>query len=215
MLLEFNNVSKSYDIRGIHKNIICNVTFTLERGKSVGILGRNGQGKSTLVKLISGLEKPTRGIIRRNGRFSWPMGFSGGFNGSMTGEENLRFICRIYGADIKKVRTYVDEFAELGSDMRVPVKTYSSGMKAKLAFGLSMAIDFDCYLIDEVMGVGDAHFQRKAKKFFQDKKKEADLIIVSHNMNHIKEYCDTVAVLRSGEINFYEDIEEAIDIYEK
>jgi capsular polysaccharide transport system ATP-binding protein len=214
MLLEFNNVSKSYTIRGIHKNIIEGVTFGLEKGKSVGILGRNGQGKSTLVKLISGLEKPTTGKIKRYGKFSWPMGFSGGFNGSMTGEENLRFICRIYGADIQNVRTYVDEFAELGSDMHVPVKTYSSGMKAKLAFGLSMAIDFDCYLIDEIMGVGDAHFQKKAKNFFESKKENADLIIVSHNMNHIKEYCDIAAVLKNGNITLYDNISQAIQMYQ-
>lgn len=215
MLLEFLKVSKSYKTRSNKKIILDDVSFKLNRGKNVGILGRNGAGKSTLVRLIGKVQKPDSGLIKHGVRFSWPMGFSGGFNSNLTGEENLKFVAQIYGADYKRVLNFVYDFSELGNDLKNPLRTYSSGMRAKLAFGLSMAIDFECYLIDEVMGVGDAKFQEKSKLFFKERKQSSDLIIISHNMKNIRENCDVIAILSKGKIHMYDNVEEGIKIYQK
>ena len=195
-----DNVSKRYITRKGYKTVLNNISFTLQRGEKLGILGRNGAGKSTLIRLISEIEKPTSGTIKRNMTISWPLAFSGAFQGSLTGMDNLRFICRIYQNDIKKAKEYVENFAELGDYLYEPIKKYSSGMRARLAFALSLSIEFDCYLIDEVIAVGDSRFTQKCKKELFENKKDRSLILVSHNINAIKSYCDKAMVLDEGNL---------------
>lgn len=212
-MITLDNVSKCYPTRRGKKSVLHNVSFTLKPGEKIGILGRNGAGKSTLIRLISEVEKPTTGQIKRQMTISWPLAFSGGFQGSLTGMDNLRFICRIYQADIDQTKTYVEEFAELGDYLYEPVKKYSSGMKARLAFALSLAIEFDCYLIDEVIAVGDARFSEKCKRELFEKKQDRSLILVSHSMNAIKSYCDKAMVLERGHLHQFASIDEAYQFY--
>ncbi|MBN1141010.1 MAG: ABC transporter ATP-binding protein [Deltaproteobacteria bacterium] len=213
-MLQLVNLCKQYRTTKGVKTVLDDVTASFPPGRNMGILGRNGAGKSTLLQLIGGAELPTSGKVLRQGRVSWPIGFSGGFHGSLTGRENLRFICRIYKADIQKVTAFVEEFAELGDYMEMPVNSYSSGMKGKLAFGLSMAIDFDYYLIDEVTAVGDASFQRKSKEEFRRRKDRSTLLVVSHSANTIREHCDAAAVLEEGRLIPFDDVGSAIHHYE-
>ncbi|WP_085248732.1 ABC transporter ATP-binding protein [Gilliamella mensalis] len=208
-----NNVSKQYLTRKGYKTVLNNINFSLKKGEKIGILGRNGAGKSTLIKLISEIEKPTSGSIVRNMSISWPLAFSGGFQGSLSGMDNLKFICRIYGCCIEKTKKYVEDFAELGDYLFEPIKKYSSGMKARLAFALSLSIEFDCYLIDEVIAVGDSRFTEKCKKELFENKKDRALILVSHNMNAIKNYCDKAMVLDEGCLYQFDTIEQAYTYY--
>lgn len=208
-MIIIKDVCKKYSTRKGYKTVLNNINFSLKKGEKIGILGRNGAGKSTLIRLISEIEKPTSGTITRNMSISWPLAFSGAFQGSLTGMDNLKFICRIYECNIKKTKKYVEDFAELGDYLFEPVKKYSSGMKARLAFALSLAIEFDCYLIDEVIAVGDSRFTEKCKKELFENKKDRALILVSHNMNAIKNYCDRAMVLDSGNLYQFETIEEA------
>ena len=196
------------------KTVLKNVNACIKPGRNLGILGQNGAGKSTMLRLIGGAELPTSGKVVRKGRVSWPIGFGGGFHGSLSGRENLNFICRIYDVPVAGVREFVEEFSGLGEYMNMPVNTYSSGMKAKLAFGLSMAIDFDFYLIDEVTAVGDANFQKKSKAEFEKRKDRATLLVVSHSINTIKSHCEDVAVLHEGNLQFFDDMDEGIAFYE-
>lgn len=208
-----DNVSKRYITRKGYKTVLNNVSFTLQRGEKLGILGRNGAGKSTLIRLISEIEKPTSGTIKRSMTISWPLAFSGAFQGSLTGMDNLRFICRIYQNDIKKAKEYVEDFAELGEYLYEPLKKYSSGMRARLAFALSLSIEFDCYLIDEVIAVGDSRFTQKCKKELFENKKDRSLILVSHNMKAIKNYCDKAMVLDEGNLYQFQTIDEAYNYH--
>ncbi|HHF3127688.1 MULTISPECIES: ABC transporter ATP-binding protein [Vibrio] len=212
-MIDLINVSKVYKTPKGKKQVLkpCSVSFP--RGRNIGLLGVNGAGKSTLLRMIAGSEAPTTGVIKRKVKMSWPLGFSGGFNGSLTGAENLRFVSRIYGANIKEVTAFVREFSELGDYLDMPIRSYSSGMKARLAFGLSMAIDFDCYLVDEITGVGDRRFQEKCRMAFKDRSEKSSLIMVSHSMPTLKEHCDMGLVLSDGVLTFFEDINEAIDKY--
>ncbi|MFQ1055312.1 ABC transporter ATP-binding protein [Gilliamella apicola] len=210
-----DNVSKRYITRKGYKTVLNNISFTLQRGEKLGILGRNGAGKSTLIRLISEIEKPTSGTIKRSMTISWPLAFSGAFQGSLTGMDNLRFICRIYQNDIKKAKEYVEDFAELGDYLYEPIKKYSSGMRARLAFALSLSIEFDCYLIDEVIAVGDSRFTQKCKKELFENKKDRSLILVSHNINAIKSYCDKAMVLDEGNLYQFETIDEAYQYHNK
>ncbi|MBQ7617589.1 MAG: ABC transporter ATP-binding protein, partial [Desulfovibrio sp.] len=173
-----------------------------------------GTGKSTLVRIIGGAIYPDSGRVERTSRISWPIGFAGCFNNKLSGRANLRFVCRIYGADIKEVTNFVEDFSELGKYMDMPIKNYSSGMAAKLAFGLSMAIGFDYYLIDEVSAVGDAAFREKCNAVFNERKKKATLIVVSHNVATIKRHCHAAGVLNNGNLIFFKDVNEAIACYE-
>lgn len=213
-MIELRNINKSYPLsRFGRRQILHNASITFRPGVNMGILGLNGQGKSTLIRILSGAERPDSGTVTRKGRVSWPIGFTGGFNGSLTGRENLRFTSRIYGADIGEVTDFVEAFSELGPYMDMPVKTYSSGMRSKLAFGLSMAIGFDFYLIDEAWSVGDASFQAKAEKVFKERKAHATLIVVSHSVATIRKNCDSAAVLHNGLLTVYDKLEDALRVY--
>ncbi len=167
------------------------------------------------MRLISGSEFPDAGLISRKGKFSWPLGFSGGFSPSLTAEENLRFICRIYGANIEEVTEFVKDFSELGDFFYEPIKNYSSGMKSRLSFGLSMAIHFDVVLIDEILGVGDQQFQTKCREKVEEKAETSNIIMVSHNMNTIRSFCNIAILLHNEELKVYKDVEEAIALYTK
>ena len=213
-MIELINITKQYVVGRKKKTVLRDVNACIRPGRNLGILGQNGAGKSTMLRLIGGAELPTKGQIKRAGKVSWPIGFGGGFHGSLSGRENLNFICRIYDIPVQKVREFVEDFSGLGDYMNMPVNTYSSGMKAKLAFGLSMAIDFDFYLIDEVTAVGDANFQKKSKDEFEKRKDHATLLVVSHNIKTIKEHCEDVAVLHEGQLRFFDDMDEGIAFYE-
>ncbi|OEF58603.1 ABC transporter ATP-binding protein [Enterovibrio norvegicus] len=212
-MIELVNASKRYKTPNGSKQVLKPCSITFPKGRNIGLLGVNGAGKSTLLRMIAGSEAPTTGKIIRNVKMSWPLGFSGGFNGTLTGYENLRFVTRIYGEDIQRVEAFVREFSELGDYLNMPIKSYSSGMKARLAFGLSMAMDFECYLVDEITGVGDRRFQEKCRDAFKARSEHSSIIMVSHSMPTLKEHCDMGAVLNNGELKFYEDINEAINVY--
>ena len=214
-MLSLEKVTKSYRFKGVRKVIFDELTFRFPEGRNVGIMGKNGTGKSTMMRLLAGTEPPDRGHIYRDQKVSWPLGFAGGFNGSMTGIENIRFVSRIYGQDTDRVIDYVTEFAELGPSLRLPIKTYSNGMRARLAFGLSMAIDFQVYLIDEITAVGDANFKKKSRAVFRDKLADSQIIMVSHAPATIKEYCDCGLLLENGRVTFFETVEELLSAYNK
>lgn len=214
-MLEFINITKSYPLEnGGRKTIFKNISFSFPEGRNIALLGGNGAGKSTTLKLIAGADFPDSGRIIRRGKLSWPLGFTGGFHGSLTGEENLRFVCRIYGADLKAVKKYVEEFAELGEYLYQPVRTYSSGMRARLAFGLSLAIRFDVYLIDEITGVGDAQFRQKSTAAFKELRKTSHVIMASHSMSTLREYCDIALFLENGHMHIYDNLEDGIAAYQ-
>lgn len=214
-VIRFENVTKIYRTDGHRRTILERVSFTLKPGVSYGILGINGAGKSTTMRLISGTEDATRGRIHRNLRVSWPLGFGGGFHPAMTGRDNIIFVARIYGEDPRKVLEFVEDFSELGSYLNVPIRTYSSGMSSRLAFGMSMAIPFDCYLIDEVTAVGDARFQRRCEEAFSARRENADVIMVSHDMETIRTWCSQGIVLINGRAIVYEDVNDAIEVYRR
>jgi capsular polysaccharide transport system ATP-binding protein len=214
-MIQLNNVFKFYRKQGITKIVLNNVSMVLDTSRSYGILGVNGAGKSTTLRVIAGTELPNSGSVRRSVRVSWPVGFSGGFHPQMTGRENVQFVARVYGADVRRVTNFVEEFAELGDYMDVQVKTYSSGMGARLAFGLSMAIDFDVYLIDEVTAVGDEHFAKRSQEIFEQRRKNASLIVVSHQMGLIKQHCDCGGVSVDGQILMFDNPDKAIEMYNR
>ena len=201
-MISVEHVSKRYLTRQGWRTVLHDINFKMEKGEKIGILGRNGAGKSTLIRLISGVEPPTTGEIKRTMSISWPLAFSGAFQGSLTGMDNLRFICRIYNVDIDYVKNFTEEFSELGQYLYEPVKRYSSGMKARLAFALSLAVEFDCYLIDEVIAVGDSRFADKCKYELFEKRKDRSIILVSHSHSAMKQYCLKAIVFKSGRLKF-------------
>jgi capsular polysaccharide transport system ATP-binding protein len=214
-MIELVNVVKRYPIRRGVTTVLNGVNLRVERGEKLGILGRNGAGKSTLIRLISGAEAPTEGRVNRTMSVSWPLAFSGAFQGALTGRDNLRFICRIYNADVDAVLPKVEEFSELGVYLNEPVKTYSSGMRARLGFALSMAVEFDCFLIDEVIAVGDSRFHDKCSVELFEKRKDRAMIIVSHQPDTIVSHCDRAAVLRNGQLHCFDDVAKAYDFYQQ
>jgi len=214
-MIQLDRVFKFYKTHGNTKIVLDHVSTVFQSGRSYGLLGVNGAGKSTTIRLIAGTELPNSGRIRRSVRVSWPLGFGGGFHPLVSGRENVKFVARVYGADVRKVLNFVEDFAELGDYIDAPVKTYSSGMMARLAFGMSMAIDFDCYLIDEITAVGDARFQARCQAVFDRRRVNTDLIVVSHNMGTIKGYCDHGAVLVNGQLIMYESVDKAIEVYNR
>ncbi|MBO1076012.1 ABC transporter ATP-binding protein [Roseomonas marmotae] len=193
-------------LRGVHGRI--------RKGDHIGVLGRNGSGKSTLMRLLSGVENPTRGVIRREMSISWPIGGAYGLQVVASGAANARFIARLYGTPVQQTQDFVEEFAELGRYYYEPVHTYSSGMVSRLLMGLSFAVDFDCYLVDEALSTGDARFAAKCRHMLEVRRENAAMILVSHNAMHVRQYCDTAAILRNGMLEFYEDVDEAIAAYQ-
>jgi capsular polysaccharide transport system ATP-binding protein len=212
-LVEFRNVTKSYRIRGGSKPIVRDLTLILPSNQNVAVIGRNGSGKSTLLRMISGTLPPERGRILRHGRISWPMGFSGGLHAALTGRQNARFIARVYGTDTDYMVDYVTQFSELGSFLDMPINTYSTGMKARLAFGISLAAKCDCYLIDEITEVGDAVFKEKCRVAFREQMKGAQLIVVSHSEATLKSLCTSGLLLIDGVAHYFESLEEALQVY--
>ncbi|HET6941614.1 MAG TPA: ABC transporter ATP-binding protein [Sphingomicrobium sp.] len=207
-MIQLTGVCKDYLTKAGPRRVLNNINLTIRPGERIGILGQNGAGKSTLIRLISGAEPPTLGKIDRNMSVSWPLAFSGGFQGSLTGTDNVRFICRIYGVDFQSRLNFVKEFSELGIYMDEPVTTYSSGMRARLAFGISMTIDFDCYLIDEVLAVGDARFKERCRVELFEKRKDKAMLIVSHSHRYLKGNCDRFLLFRDGSIEEHDDFNE-------
>jgi capsular polysaccharide transport system ATP-binding protein len=193
--------------------VLDHLDLVVNPGDKLGILGRNGAGKSTLVRILSGAERPDTGSVTRSMSISWPLAFSGAFQGSLSGLDNLKFICRVYGVDYLTRIDYVQEFAELGKYFTEPVKSYSSGMQARLAFAISMAIDFDCFLIDEVISVGDARFHEKCEIELFQKRSDRALVIVSHEFHNIKEHCNQVGILENGRIQLMDDVDHAHAVY--
>lgn len=213
-MLSLKNASKSYWSEAGETRILDNVSLDFPFNENIGILGYNGAGKSTFLRIVAGIEQLDRGDILVHRRVSWPLGFSGGFAAPLSGEENCRFIARIYGLEADDIIDFVSDFSELGRYMRAKVKTYSSGMRARLAFGLSMAIDFDVYLIDEVTAVGDRSFQNKCREAFAERRERSNILVVSHSLQTIKAYCSSAAVLQNGEIRLFDSIDQAAEIYE-
>ncbi|WP_025886223.1 ABC transporter ATP-binding protein [Asaia prunellae] len=213
-MLQCFDLTKEYPSSTGRRRVLDRVNFRLERGQKLGILGRNGAGKSTLIRMIGGVEPITSGHIEQTMSVSWPLAFGGAFQGSLSGLDNLRFICRIYRLDYAHTRAYVDDFAELGAQLAEPVKTYSSGMRARLAFALSIVIEFDCYLIDEVIMVGDSRFHQKCNEELFVKRHDRAMILVSHDMIFMKDTCDSAAIISNGKFMEYSDIDEAIKTYE-
>lgn len=208
------DIRKNYPIGHRQKQVLKGVNLDIAPGDRIGLLGRNGAGKSTLIKLIGGVELPTSGKIRRRMTCSWPLGFNGGFQGSLTGYDNARFIARIYGENYSKMRQFVEDFTELGRQLRMPVKTYSSGMRARLAFALSLAIEFDCYLIDEVIMVGDKNFQEKCHYELFEKRKDRAILLASHSLESIRQFCTRSIVLHNGTTSEFDNVEESLNIYQ-
>ncbi|QBY02244.1 ABC transporter ATP-binding protein [Rhodophyticola sp. CCM32] len=209
-MIEFRNVTKAFLRNGRSKPVIDNLTLTVPSNRSVALLGRNGAGKSTLLSMIAGTMDPSAGEILSTGSISWPVGFAGAFHPDLTGAQNTRFVARIYGVDTGELSDFVEEFCELGPSYRQPLRGYSSGMRARLSFGVSMGIAFDTYLVDEVTAVGDAAFRKKSATIFQTRMEQAGSFVVSHNMPQIREFCDMGIVLDQGRAVIYDDLEEAI-----
>lgn len=207
-MIRLTDVCKDYPTRAGLRRVLNNINLTIRPGERVGILGQNGAGKSTLIRLISGAEPPTRGTIERSMSVSWPLAFAGGFQGSLTGADNVRFICRIYGVDFEPRFQFVKDFSELGIYINEPVSSYSSGMRARLAFAISMTIDFDCYLMDEVLAVGDARFRERCRVELFEKRVDKAMLIVSHSHRYLKGNCDRFLLLRDGVIEEHDDFEE-------
>lgn len=213
-MIELRNISKAYrTLTGWHQ-VFDNVSVTLPTDRNIGILGLNGAGKSTLLRLISGVENPDSGEIYRDVRVSYPIGFKGGFQAWLSGRENARFIGRIHGAPLKELEKFVQDFTELGHYYDMPIRTYSSGMKSRLAFAVSMAIDFDCYLTDEVSASGDRRFREKYHDTFVEKHKISSMIMVSHQAKEIEKFCDMSAVIHGGEIRLFDTVEQGLEFYE-
>lgn len=212
-MIHLKNICKAYHTRSGMVRVLNDVNLSIKRGERVGILGRNGAGKSTLIRLISGAEAPTSGTVDRHMSVSWPLAFGGAFQTAMTGFDNLRFICRVYGADPYQKVDFVQEFSELGIYLYEPVRSYSAGMRARLAFAISMIIEFDCFLIDEIVAVGDARFHDKCHHELFEKRGDRAMIIVSHNADYIKAHCHRAVVLSEGAMHEFGSIDQSYDFY--
>ena len=208
-MIRVENVHKTYPTRTGNREVLNGISFTLLSGEKLGILGRNGAGKSTLVRLVSGAEAPTSGLIDSTMSISWPLAFGGAFQNTLTGLDNLRFISRIYRQNYHKNVDFVTEFTELGLYLREPVRSYSQGMRARLAFAISMIIEFDCYLIDEIASVGDAKFHERCEHELFQKRADRSMLIISHDAEYVRQHCNRFAVLDDGRMSFFDTFEEA------
>lgn len=213
-MIQLEDLSMVFRVRGTRKVVADKISAIFPGGRAVALLGRNGAGKSTLLKIIAGTQDPTRGRVLSSGSISWPVGFAGSFHPKLTGVQNTRFVARIYGADSDALVDFVEDFAALGGHFRMPCSTYSAGMRSRLAFGVSMGMGFDTYLVDEVTSVGDAAFRAKSAEVFRARMQQAGAIVVSHSMPQIRQLCDMGAVLEGGRLSLYEDLEEAIAVHE-
>jgi len=212
-MIHLKNVAKTYNTKSGERTVLLPTTLSIPSHEHIAILGRNGAGKSTLLRMISGVEKPDQGVIERKTRLSWPIGFGGALLNTLTGRQNVEFTARIHSVDPDKTFDFVQDFSELGAYLEEPVKSYSAGMKAKLAFGLSLSIDFDCYLIDEAISTGDRWFREKAANAFDERRQQSGVLFVSHNPALVKRFCDKALVLADGHLVPFSDIDEAIDFY--
>lgn len=212
-MIQLQNVSKTYHLNGRHKVVANNINVTFPTGVSVGLLGRNGAGKSSLLKMIAGTMDPDQGRILTSGTVSWPVGFAGSFHPELTGAQNVRFVARVYGVDTNTLIDFVEDFAELGQHFHLPFRTYSSGMRSRLAFGTSMGIKFDTYLVDEVTSVGDASFKKKSGEVFKARMAASGAIVVSHTTPMLRRMCEAGAVLENGNLLYFDAVADAIDYY--
>lgn len=209
-MIRLENLTKTFTREGYSKTVADRISVTFPTGVSVGLFGRNGAGKSTLLKMIAGTLKPTSGRVVTDGTISWPVGFAGSFHGDLTGAQNTRFIARIYGVDTDALVDFVEDFAELDHHFHLPLSTYSSGMRSRLAFGVSMGMRFDTYLVDEVTSVGDAAFRKKSDAVFLSRMRASGAVVVSHSMETMRLLCTMGAVLENGELRVFDNIEHAI-----
>ena len=212
-MIELKNISKSYRLSHGWNKVLDNISICFPSKRNIGILGLNGEGKSTLLRLIGSVESPDKGEIYRDVKISWPIGFSGGILPEMTGRDGTRFISRIYGSNILETEQYVEDFSELGKYYDMEIKTYSTGMKSRLSFAISMALEFECYLVDEATSAGDRRFREKYHNEFMSRRERSSLIMVSHQPNTIQDYCDMSAVLSNGKISLYDTVEEGMEAY--
>lgn len=212
-MVRLENVTKKFPTKSGYKIVLNNVSIQFPTDRSIGIIGRNGTGKSTLVKILAGSMMPNTGHVRRLVRLSWPMGFMGGFPGSATARDTIRFVARIYGEDWRIILKRVEDFAELGEYIDMPVSSYSSGMRSRLSVGLSYSFDFDCYLMDEILGVGDARFRQRSDALFQEKIGKSHIMLVSHSPQQLRKYCKSGAVLHDGGLHYFDDINDALKYY--
>ena len=213
-MIVLENVTKTFRTGMTRKTVADNITATFPTGKIVGLLGRNGAGKSTLMDMIGGSMNPDSGRIVTKGTVSWPVGFAGSFHRDMSAAQNTRFIARVYGVDSDELLDFVADFAELGAHFHEPIRYYSSGMKARLAFGVSIGIPFDTYLVDEVTAVGDASFRRKSRSVFADRMRHSSAILVNHSMGQLRQFCNAGLVLEAGQLQYFDDLEEAIEVHQ-
>ena len=215
-MIKIENLTKSYRTPTGRHYVFKDLNLEIPSGKSVAFIGRNGAGKSTLLRMIGGIDRPDSGKIITNKTISWPVGLAGGFQGSLTGRENVKFVARLYAKqeELKEKIEFVEEFAELGKYFDMPIKTYSSGMRSRLGFGLSMAFKFDYYIVDEVTAVGDARFKEKCAQLFKERHKESSFLMVSHSLNSLKEFCDVAIVFKDDNaVSFHVDVQEGVDEY--
>lgn len=213
-MIRLENLSKSFTVNGRTTVVARNVNVTFPTGASVGLLGHNGAGKSTLLRIIAGVIRPDRGRVIATGTVSWPVGFAGSFHPDLTGAQNTRFIARVYNVDADKLLAFVAHFSDLGHHLYLPFGHYSSGMRSRLAFGVSMGIHFDTYLVDEVTSVGDGNFRAKSQSYFRNRLKSSGAIVVTHSMRMIRAVCDSAAVLHKGQLTYFENVEQAIEMHQ-
>ncbi len=213
-MIRLINVSKRYYTSSGTKTVLDNVSCEFPKGRSVGILGMNGAGKSTLIRIIGDAEPADSGRIDRLGNVSWPLGYTGGFQTNLTARENARFVARIYGYTTQYIEQFTEEFSELGEYFDVPLRNYSAGMRGRFAFSVSLACNFDYYLVDEALETGDARYKEKFRRAFEERKAEASVILVSHNEQTIRRNCDMAAILYDGQLVMYTDLREALERYQ-
>lgn len=215
-MIKLDHITKSYMTSKGRHYLFKDLTMEIPGGKSIGLLGKNGAGKSTLLRILGGIDYPDSGRVITDARISWPVGLSGGFQGSLTGRQNVRFVARLYVPEeqVPEKVKFVEDFAEIGKYFDMPVKSYSSGMRARLTFGMSMAFDFDYYLIDEVSSVGDTSFRQKSADLIEQKRQSASVILVTHNLKRLAEQCDVAVILGQGQAQYFDDIAQAIEVYE-
>ncbi|EGO4197707.1 ABC transporter ATP-binding protein [Escherichia coli] len=215
-MIKIENLTKSYRTPAGRHYVFKDLNIEIPSGKSVAFIGRNGAGKSTLLRMIGGIDRPDSGKIITNKTISWPVGLAGGFQGSLTGRENVKFVARLYAKqeELKEKIEFVEEFAELGKYFDMPIKTYSSGMRSRLGFGLSMAFKFDYYIVDEVTAVGDARFKEKCAQLFKERHKESSFLMVSHSLNSLKEFCDVAIYISDRKyVSYFDCLDTAISSY--